>query len=264
MSLIQALILGLIQGLTEFIPVSSSGHLLLAHNAWGIVDGGLGFDVALHIGTLASLILLFHKDILQLLVGIVKGGPQRRLAVWLAVATVPAIMAGMALEDAAKTTFRSPALVCLTLAAMALVMLAAEKLAARRRQRGLDKMTWRQSLLIGCAQAVALVPGVSRSGSTITAGLFVGLDRVAATRFSFLLSIPVTAGAILAVLVDGGITQSIKAEPDIFAVGIVTAFISGSLAIRFLLKFVAKHDLKPFAYYRLAVAAIGLILLTTV
>lgn len=264
MSLLQAIILGLVQGLTEFIPVSSSGHLLLIHHLLGIESGGLSFDVALHIGTLAALLLFFHKDILKLLREGKRGGPQRRLAILLAIATVPAVLAGLWLEDAAQTSFRSPVLVCVSLGLMALVMLLAESVAIHRPVRSIEKISFKQGLLVGCAQAVAVIPGVSRSGSTITAGLFVGLDRVAATRFSFLMSIPITFGAIGAVLLEDQTLSQIKAEPDLFAIGILTAFASGALAIRFLLRFVAKHTLRPFAYYRLAVAIIGLILLTTV
>lgn len=262
MSIIEAIILGLIQGLTEFIPVSSSGHLLLLHNALGISETGLSFDVALHIGTLAALALFFHRDIFELAGQAITGGPKRRLAAILAAATIPAVVAGMWLQSAAETTFRSPLLVCATLAAMAFVMLAAEKVAGQRRPAPLERVTLRQGILIGVAQAAALIPGVSRSGSTITAGLFAGLDRVAATRFSFLLSIPITFGAILKVLANGETLSQVSADPAIFAVGIVTAFFSGILAIRFLLKFVAKHSLNLFAYYRLVLAAISVILLT--
>lgn len=140
-------------------------------------------------------------------------------------------------------------------------MLVAERLAGHRPQRPVEKTHLKQGLLVGLAQAVALVPGVSRSGVTITAGLFAGLDRVAATRFSFLLSIPITVGAILKVLIDGDSWRHISDQPAIFATGIITAFISGSLAIGWLLKFVAKHSLNIFAYYRLALAAIALLLL---
>ena len=261
MSIIEAIILGLVQGLTEFIPVSSSGHLLLLHNALGISEAGLGFDVALHIGTLAALGIFFHRDIFELVQQGIAGGPKRRLAAILAVATIPAVIAGVWLQSAAETTFRSPLLVCASLALMALVMLAAEKVAGNREHAPVERVTLRQGIVIGFAQAVALIPGVSRSGSTITAGLFAGLDRVAATRFSFLLAIPITFGAILKVLADAGTLSQVSGDPAVFVVGIVTAFFSGIIAIRFLLKFVAKHSLNVFAYYRLALAAVSLLLL---
>lgn len=261
-NIIEAIILGLVQGLTEFIPVSSSGHLLLLHQALGITNGGLSYDVALHIGTLSALVIFFHRDIHELLLALVRPSPKTRLARLLIMATIPAVIAGALLQDKAETTFRSAPLVCLTLAGFALIMLWAERVASRQQgQKDLQKLSLGQALVIGSAQAIALIPGVSRSGSTITTGLFVGLDRVAATRFSFLLSIPITLGAILKVAVTNDTAGQIGDHPGIFVVGIVTAFVSGIFAIQYLLKFVAKHTLKAFAYYRLILAVVGLALL---
>lgn len=263
MGIFEAVILGLVQGLTEFIPVSSSGHLLLMSQAFGVNQSGLGFDVALHIGTLAALLAYFHNDVFRLFKSLFRHSVETKLAWLIAAATVPAVIAGSFLQTTAETTFRSPVLVCLTLAGVALIMLLAEQVASRAQGlKELQKISPRQALLVGFAQALALVPGVSRSGSTITAGLFVGLDRVAATRFSFLLSIPITFGAILKVVGSSATLDHISAEPALFAVGIVTAFASGAFAIHYLLKFVAKHTLKAFAYYRLALAAVSLVLLT--
>lgn len=263
MGIIEAIVLGLIQGLTEFIPVSSSGHLLLAHYAFGVSEQGLGFDVALHIGTLLALLVFFYRDITGIAQAFFKRGPKTGLAWLLVFATMPAVIAGMLLQDAAETAFRSPALVSLTLAGMALLMLAAERYAAHHSKIPLHHISGRQGLLIGLAQAVALVPGISRSGSTITAGMFAGLNRVTATRFSFLLSIPITAGAILKIMLDANTMGQVRQDGGVFLIGIVTAFISGSFAIRFLLKFVAKHPLHVFAYYRLALAVVTLLLLAT-
>jgi undecaprenyl-diphosphatase len=261
-NVIQAIILGLVQGLTEFIPVSSSGHLLLFHHLFGLSEKGLGFDVALHIGTLTALVVYFHKDIVSLVKDGLFGGAKQRLAWVLVAATVPAVIAGALLQSAAEDKFRTPVLVCFTLAGMALLMIAAEKYADRQKHKiPVEKTSFKQGLAIGSAQALALVPGVSRSGSTITGGLFLGLDRVAATRFSFLLSIPITAGAILKVVSDQATINQIKGQTDLFVIGIVTAFLSGLFAIRFLLKFVAKHRLNAFAYYRLGVAAFTLLML---
>lgn len=260
MGILEALIFGLVQGLTEFIPVSSSGHLLLLHHAFGIQEQGLAFDVALHIGTLAALLLFFYRDIVELIKSTRARGPKRRLLITLAVATVPAVLVGILLQDLAATTFRSPILVSLSLAALAVLMLVAEKYGSTN-IHNVDKINQKQGFLIGLAQAVALVPGVSRSGSTITAGLFLGLDRVAATRFSFLLSIPITLGAILKLAFENNTLTQVKTEPSIFAIGIITAFLSGVVAIRFLLRFVTNHSLKVFAYYRLILVAIVLLLL---
>lgn len=255
MGLLEAILLGLVQGLTEFVPVSSSGHLLLMHHLLGVQAQALSFDVALHIGTLAALLIMFHRDVVVLVRGLVTKGPQARLAKVIALATIPAILAGLFLQDLAESTFRSPLLVAVTLSLAGLLMLVAERYAHHRQQQSdVQKTSMQQGAIIGLAQAVALVPGVSRSGSTITAGLFAGLDRVAATRFSFLLSIPITAGAILKVLADGSVGAA-DMDPVIFIAGITTAFVSGLVAIRFLLRFVARHSLKLFAYYRLILAA---------
>ncbi len=263
MSIFEAIILGLVQGLTEFIPVSSSGHLLLMQEVFGTAQAGLGYDVALHIGTLGALVVFFHRDIGRLLFAFFKHTNETRLARLLIAATIPAVLAGFLLQSTAETTFRSPWLVCGTLAIAGLIMLFAEKWASTRKGLvDLKRISPKQALIIGCAQAIALIPGVSRSGSTITTGLFVGLDRVTATRFSFLLSIPITFGAIIKVVSDGDTLSHVSAEPAIFAVGIVTAFLSGIFAIKYLLKFLAKHSLNVFAYYRLVLAAVGLILLT--
>lgn len=263
MNIIEAIILGLAQGLSEFIPISSSGHLLLLHQALGITSSAdLGFDVALHIGTLAALVAYFYRDIWELLIALVRPSPKSRLAWLLALATVPAVIAGVLLQETAETTFRSPVLVCLTLAGFALIMLLAERVAGRSKGlKKLEKVSFRQAVTIGIVQVIALVPGVSRSASTITTGLFVGLDRVAATRFSFLLSIPITFGAILKVVASAETTSQISDKPALFVVGITTAFLSGLFAIQFLLKFLAKHTLNIFAYYRLALAGVGLLLL---
>ena len=204
----QAIILGLIQGLTEFIPVSSSGHLVLAHHALGVFDSGLAFDVALHSGTLLALLVFFYKDLWELLLGLLGKNDKQKLAWLLVMATVPAVIAGVLLESAAESKFRSVRLVAINLMVVALIMLLAERYAAKLKHKTpLDKITKLQALIMGVAQAAAVVPGVSRSGGTITAGLFAGVDRVAATRFSFLLAVPITAGAILKVLVlDQGLS----------------------------------------------------------
>lgn len=261
MSIIDAIILGIVQGLTEFIPVSSSGHLILFHDLLGVTQSGLAFDVALHFGTLLALILFFRTDLVRLCVGIVKGGVQRRLAIILAVATVPAMVAGFVLGDAAETSFRSSRLVAVNLIVIAIVMMAAERYYAKHKQKtALDDVSPKQGMAVGVAQALAIVPGTSRSGITISTGLFAGLDRLAATRFSFLLGIPITAGAILKIFaVDGGASQ-IAAQPMIFSVGIISAFVSGVFAITFMLKYLAKHTLDVFAYYRIGMGFLVLML----
>lgn len=264
MSILEAIILGLVQGLTEFIPVSSSGHLVFLHEWFGTSEGGLTFDVALHIGTLGALLLHFHKDILLLVKGVLGKNQYTRIAWFIALATIPAVIFGMLLKDSAETVFRSSRLVALNLIIFAFFMLAAEWYAARYRRKTdeLHQMTLGQALAIGAAQALAIIPGVSRSGSTITAGLFAGLGRVAATRFSFLLGIPVMVGAIIKVLSEDQAVQLISSELTLFAIGMVTALLSGVVAIRFLLRFLAKHTLAVFAYYRIVLGLVVLLFLS--
>lgn len=257
----EAIILGLLQGLTEFIPVSSSGHLVLAHHAFGVHEIGLAFDVALHFGTLIALVMYFRKDLLQFLQSIFKKNSQRRLAWLLAAATIPAAVIGYLLESAAESQFRSVRLVGATMLVFGVVMLIVERYYNRREIHGsLENISTNQALSMGFAQALAIVPGVSRSGSTITMGLFAGLDRVSATRFSFLLGIPITAGAVLKVFSEGGALQAAADQKTIFMIGVMTALLSGLLAIRFMLKYLGSHGLHIFAYYRIALGCIVLLI----
>lgn len=262
MTIIEAIILGLVQGLTEFIPVSSSGHLVLLHELFGITETGLAFDVSLHIGTLMALIIFFHKEIRLLILGILGRNNHKKLAWLIAFATVPAVIAGVLLKDLAETSFRSVTIVAVNLILVALLMIMAENYAKKHfeKKTALHKINLKQAMTIGVAQAVALVPGVSRSGSTITAGIFSGLDRVAATRFSFLLAIPATFGAVLKTLLDGGASE-LGSQPGVAFAGIFAAFLSGLFAIRFLIRYLAKHDLKIFAYYRIALGILVLVAL---
>lgn len=258
MTFIEAAISGIVQGLTEFIPVSSSGHLVLLSKIFGENENALLFDVALHAGTLLALIMFFKKDIVALLKAFFMQGPQTRAARLLALATLPAVVSGFLLQDMAEDTFRSSLLVGFNLIFVGLLMFWAEKIASQKTV-GIEHVTLKQALIMGCAQAVAVIPGVSRSGSTITAGLFAGLNRVTATRFSFLLGIPITTGALLKVLSDGG-TGAVRADAGIFIVGILAAFLSGFFAIRFMLSYLSKHSLAVFAYYRIALGAIVLLI----
>lgn len=262
MGIIEAIILGLVQGLTEFIPVSSSGHLVLSHEVFGTGGDSLAFDVALHLGTLFALLVVFYNDLIKLLKGMFTDPAQKKLATLLIIGTIPAAIAGYFLESAAETTFRSPLIVALSLITVALAMLTAEHLAKRQKIRTmLEGIGKKQALGVGIAQAVAIIPGVSRSGSTITAGLFLGLDRVAAMRFSFLLAIPIIAGAVLKVATSGDTLSTVSDESGIFIAGMISAFISGVFAIRFLLKYLASHTLNIFAYYRIALGLIVLAVL---
>lgn len=258
MSIFEALLFGLIQGLTEFIPVSSSGHLLLAHEFLGSNnDGALAFDIALHVGTLLALIVFFHKDILKLLFNLTKPNKDGRLARLLILATIPGVIFGVLLGDFVEEKFRAAVPTAIALGAVAVIMLIVDK-RAKKSERN-EEVTTRQGLIIGSAQVLALMPGVSRSGITMTAGILSGLDREQAARFSFLLAMPIIAGSAVGVMLKGFDTSSVGTAP--LLVGMVTAFVSGMLAIRFLLKVIAQVGLKPFAYYRIALAVIVLLVL---
>jgi undecaprenyl-diphosphatase len=257
MTFIEAAISGIVQGLTEFIPVSSSGHLVLLSKIFGEGDNALLFDVALHAGTLLALIIFFWKDVLKLAKAFFVQGPDTKPARLLALATIPAIISGSILQSMAEDTFRSSLIVGINLILVGVLMFWAEKVAAQK-TTAIQKVTLKQALLMGCAQALAVIPGVSRSGGTITAGLFAGLDRVTATRFSFLLGIPIISGALLKVLIDGG-SGAVREDAGIFTVGILAAFLSGLFAIRFMLSYLSKHSLAVFAYYRIALGIIVLL-----
>lgn len=263
MSILEAIILGLLQGLTEFIPISSSGHLVLAHQILGIHEMGLVFDVALHFGTMVALVIYFQKDLAKFAASAFKKNNDSRLAWLLAAATIPAAIFGYLLESAAESQFRSVRLVGLTMLVFGIIMLAAEYIYRRQEHHdSLENITTKQGLSMGFAQALAIVPGVSRSGSTITMGLLMGLDRVSATRFSFLLGIPIMAGAVLKVFSDGGVLQAAADQKALFITGVITALLSGLFAIRFMLKFLSRHGLHVFAYYRIALGIVVLLAFT--
>lgn len=257
MSIFDALFLGLIQGLTEFIPVSSSGHLLLAHELLGSNgDNALAFDVALHVGTLLALIVFFHRDILELLVNVTKQNKEGRLARLLIIATIPGVLFGLLLGDYVEEKFRAAVPTAIALGLVAILMLVVDRKVKRDHQKE-EEITTKQGIIVGFAQVLALIPGVSRSGITMTAGILSGLKREQAARFSFLLAMPIIAGSALGVMLKGFDVSAVGITP--LAIGMITAFISGMLAIRFLLNVIAKVGLAPFAYYRIALAVIVLL-----
>lgn len=255
MSILQAIILGLVQGLTEFIPVSSSGHLLIVHNLMGTTENTLSFDIALHVGTLLALLLYFRKDLWNLLINIFAKNKEGRLARLLILATIPAALIGFLLGDYVDEHVRSIGVVAVSLGVVGIIMLVVDKMAKDKKN---SEVTTKQGLLIGFAQALALVPGVSRSGATMTTGLLVGLGREQAARFSFLLAVPIIAGSALGILVKNsdGLTLDLP-----LIVGMLTAFISGLGAIALLLNLIKRVGLKPFAYYRIILALIILAIL---
>lgn len=256
MSIIEAIILGLVQGLTEFIPVSSSGHLLLLHEVFKNDGSSLGFDVALHVGTLAALLVVFKKDIINLVKNVTKQNSEGKLARTIALATLPAALAGLFFSDFIDDSLRSPFVVMVALALVGGIMLIVDTLTPKQS----SEVSQKQGILVGVAQILALIPGVSRSGATITAGLMLGLTRELATRFSFLLAIPIISGSALGLLIKGDLATSGQALPLVF--GMIAAFLSGLFAIRFMLRIIGNVGLRPFALYRIALAiVVGLFLL---
>ena len=258
----QALFLGILQGLTEFLPISSSAHLILAPWFFGwqnsLVDS-LTFDVALHAGTLVAILWYFWKDWVDLTLGFFRmvgrgriDGFQERLILYLVLATIPAAIAGFTLEDTIERNFRNPGLIVFPLIAVSFLMIYVEKRA--QNSRPLDKITLPDSLLIGLAQALALLPGVSRSGITITAGLFRSYQREAATRFSFLLSTPAIAGAAFLQL-RHLFSPGTATDWPVFAIGFIASGIVGYLSIAFLMRYLRRHTLNLFVAYRLVLAA---------
>lgn len=295
MTLFQAVVLGFLQGLAEFLPISSSAHLSLAPWVLGWTDPGLAFDVALHLGTLVTLLWYFRHDWVALaraagrivarpatvaaafrwrppvasarvdagpsdapLAPAVDPADDERRVVLLAVATVPGAIGGLLLNDLAETTFRAPALTAVALMVMGVLLWGADRFAAR--DRALGTMRWSEALVIGLAQVAALVPGVSRSGSTMTAGRALRFDRPAAARFSFLMSMPITAAAVAVKLPEAvqqfGVTLPLVA-------GVVTAAVSSWVAITVLLRYLTRHSFGAFALYRVVLGAAVLALVAS-
>jgi len=262
LSVFQALVLGLIQGLSEFLPVSSSAHLTLAPWLFGWPDPGLAFDVALHVGTLVAVLAFFQAQWIALIAAAwnivvrrrVETEEERRV-IFLIVATIPGAIAGLALEKYAESTFRDPKLIAIVLIVMGIVLWAVDRVAPQ--ERPLAAMRWTDALMIGLAQMFAIVPGVSRSGSTITAGRALRLTREGAAVFSFLMSMPIIAAASILkvphVLKSEGLSLPL-------VVGVLASAISGWLAITVLLRFVVRRSYGVFAVYRIVVGVIVLLI----
>ncbi len=259
MTTLQIIVLAIVQGITEFLPISSSGHLVLVPSIFGWTDQGLAFDVAVHFGSLLAVLLYFRADILRLLVGtgqVLRGNlstPESKAAFGIGLATIPAAVVGLLLAAWIAANLRSPAVVITTLAGYGVLMWAADHFG--RKTREFDEMTIKDAFLIGCAQALALVPGTSRSGVTITAGLALGLKRADAARFSFLLSAPVIL--LAAAYETLKLVQSDQAVAwGDMALGAGVAAIVAYLSIEFFMRFVSRLGLMPFAVYRLLLAGV--------
>ena len=247
MTVLTAVFLGILQALGEFLPVSSSAHLALFPFFSGQAYQGLTYDVALHLATLIAVCAYFWKDLLVLIKnGLTNPKSDSGKEFWyIGLATIPAALAGYFLEDTAETVFRSPLVIAVSLMFFALLLFIADRYCAKRPFYK-DKVALLAFMLIGCAQALAIIPGVSRSGITITAALFLGFSRAAGARVSFLLSMPVIAGAAFLKLKDISLAEVNTA----FIAGFLAAMIGGWLVIKFLMKYIQNHSFDIFVYYR--------------
>jgi undecaprenyl-diphosphatase len=247
----QAVVLGAVQGLAEFLPISSSAHLVLVPWLFNWTDPGLAFDVALHLGTLLALLIYYRAEWIAMARSIVGGDPaQRRLLLLLITASVPGAMFGLAFEKQAETTFRSPFLIAIAMAVLAVLLWFFDKASPRTRQ--ISEMTFWDALAIGFSQALAIIPGVSRSGATITMARALRVERDDSANFSFLMATPIIAGAGLVEarkLVHEGLDRSV-------GLGFISAAVFGLIAIAVLIRYVRTRDYVIFALYRLLVAAV--------
>ncbi len=253
-----AALLGLVQGLTEFLPVSSTAHLLLLGEALGLDPKrfGLSFTVALHLGTALAVLLYFARTWIGLVQDVF--ALRLRLPLLIVAGTIPAVLAGLALQSAIEGGLRDPAYVATFLIIGSIVFIAAERFTIARRP--LESIGFIDALVMGMAQAIALLPGISRSGITISAGLYQGVRRPDATRFSFLLATPVIFGAVAKTFLDAHKAAELFATPDVLFVGFGVSFISGVAAVAFLVRFLRTHSLVWFVPYRLVVAAFAIAL----
>lgn len=257
--LLHLVVLAIVQGITEFLPISSSAHLILVPVFTGWADQGLALDVAMHIGTLLAVVLYFRRDVAMLLSGAVdvarrRSTPAARLALQIIAATVPVVVAGFLLKDRIEGDWRSPVLIMVTTAAFGVMLWVADRRAGRA-EGTVDGLTWRDVLLIGAAQTLALVPGVSRSGITMTAALLLGQRRPEAARFSLLLSIPTTAAAGALGAMDLVGTQDAALQTDALIAGGL-AFLSALAAIAGLMACLRRASFTPFVIYRLGLAGV--------
>ncbi len=268
MSILEAIVLGIVQGLTEFLPISSTGHLRVVPAFLGWPDPGAAFTAIIQLGTMLAVVIYFREDLLRIARTWLASLTQRelrseldaRLGWYIIIATIPISIVGLAFADQIETSARSLYLIGSALIVLGLLLLAADKVG--KRERGIERVGLRDGVVVGLAQALALIPGVSRSGATITAGLFLGLDRPTAARFSFLLSVP---AVVLSGLYE---MRSFAGDPGgsglvELAVATVFSFIFGYASIAFLLRWLAAHSTAVFVVYRVALGTVVLALAVT-
>ncbi len=266
MDILEILILGFVQGIAEFLPISSSAHLIIFRDIFGIGSGmsanmDLTFDIALHFGTLLSIGVFFFKDFIKMIQkGFTKGvkDDDGKILWYLVAATIPAAIVGVLFEEAIENVVRSNyVVIAIALAVMGIIIYLADKFS--KETKTIKKMTLKDAILVGCSQVFALIPGFSRSGTTIAAGRVLGLDRESAAKFSFFLSAPVVLGAVCLQLIKGTTFSVIAANLGTFILGILVSFVIGLLCIKYLLKYLQKHNFKIFMIYRVVLAAVVLI-----
>ena len=261
--MLSIIILGIIQGIAEFLPISSSAHLIIFRNLFGIgssiaKDLELSFDIALHFGTLLAIGIYFFKDFINIIKNGFTKGPkdsEEKIFWYIVVATIPAGLAGVLLESIIENAVRNNyILIAVALIFMGIVIYLVDKYASQKKE--IKDMSLKDAIIIGCSQVFALIPGFSRSGTTIAAGRAIKLNREDSAKFSFFLSAPVVLGAVLVHVIKDGTIDLIMANLSMFIVGVLSSFIIGLLCINFLLKYLKKNDFKLFMWYRIILGII--------
>jgi len=269
-TILQAVVLGLVQGLTEFIPISSTAHLRIVPALLGWPDPGAAATAVIQFGTLVAVLIYFFGDLVKMTRGFFRGlatrqlfaDPYSALSWYVILGTIPIVILGLTFKDFIETTARGLWIIAFTLVFMAIILLVAERWAARQQLRGIEEINLKDAMAIGLGQCLSLIPGMSRSGTTIMAGLFRKLTHAAAARFSFLLSIPaITAAGVLELYAEREHLATLGWTPILVAVAV--AFVSGYASIHFLINFLKTHTTRVFIYYRIVVGVMMMAMLAS-